>query len=105
MESSHVDCSEQVERRAMATTRYTDEEIARRAEALYEREIRPKVEGENKGKILVIDIETGAYEIDDDLLQAAHRVRAKNPGAVLYSLRIGFPALAKMGGSWGVAGR
>ena len=99
MESSHVDCSEQVERRAMATTRYTDEEIARRAEALYEREIRPKVEGENKGKILVIDIVLVVA------LQAAHRVRAKNPGAVLYSLRIGFPALAKMGGSWGVAGR
>jgi hypothetical protein len=89
----------------MATTQYTDEEIARRAEELYDRKIRPKVEAENKGKILVIDIETGAYEIDDDLLRAAHRVRAKNPNAVLYSLRIGFPALAKMGGSWGIAGK
>jgi hypothetical protein len=88
----------------MATTLYTDEEIARRAEDLYERQIRSKVEAENKGRILVIDIETGSYEIDDDLLTAAHRARAKNPDAVLYSLRIGYPALAKMGGSWGAKG-
>jgi hypothetical protein len=88
----------------MTRTHYTDGEIARRGEELYDREIRPKVEAKNKGKILVIDVETGDYEIDDDLLRAAHRLRAKKPNAVLYSLRIGYPALAKMGGSWGVAG-
>jgi hypothetical protein len=87
----------------MRPTRYSNEEIVRRAEELYEREIRARVEEEHKGRILVMDIESGAYEIDDDLLKAAHRLRAKNPNAVLYSMRIGFPALAKMGGSWGVA--
>ena len=33
----------------------------------YKREIKSKIdEEENKGKVLVIDIETGQYEIDED---------------------------------------
>jgi hypothetical protein len=52
-------------------------------------------------KALVIDIETGEYEIDDDGLAAAHRARAKHPDAALYAMRIGYPAYAKIGG-WGL---
>ena len=85
----------------MAHPRYTKEEIARRGQELYEREIRAKVEEGNKGKVVIVDIETGDYEIDDDQLSAAHRACAKHPGAVLYGTRIGYPALAKIGGGWG----
>jgi len=63
------------------------------------------VEPGNRGKIVVINVETGAYEMDDDHLTAVQRARAKNPDALLYSLRIGFPAVDKIGGSWGVARR
>lgn len=41
------------------------EEVARRAKQLYENEIRLKVEvEENIGKMVIIDIETGDYEVD-----------------------------------------
>ena len=42
----------------------TTEEIARRGEEIYERDLRANLETEeNRGKFLIIDIATGAYEI------------------------------------------
>ncbi len=84
----------------METTRYTKEEIVRRGKELYEQQIRAKVEEGNKGKILVIDIETGDYEIDEDHLAANQRARAKHLNAVLFGMRIGYPTLGKIGGGW-----
>jgi len=89
----------------MGHPHYTTEEIVARGKELYEQKIRPKVEEDNIGKILVVDIETGEYEIDDDHLKATQRALAKHPGAVLYSLRIGYPSLGKMGGGWAAVQR
>ena len=47
---------------------------------------------------MVIDIETGDYELDADDLAATKRALAKRPGAVLYGLRIGSPAAYRLGG-------
>jgi hypothetical protein len=89
---------------AMGHPRYSKEEIVRRGEELYEQQIRGQIDEENnKGKALVIDIETGDYEIDEDGLEAAHRARAKHPDAALYAMRIGYPAYSKIGGGWGAA--
>jgi hypothetical protein len=44
----------------------TGEEIARRGKKLYERTIRAQVEPEHKGKLLVLNLETGEYEMDAD---------------------------------------
>ncbi len=65
---------------------------------MYEQQIRLKVENESKGKYLVLDIETGEYEIDDDDLIATKRVMARRPDAILYGLRIGYPAAYRLGG-------
>lgn len=75
---------------------YTTEEVGQRGRALYERQIRDAVETEHRGKFLVVDITTGAFEIDDDL-SASERVLAKNPKAILYGLRIGYPAAYRVG--------
>lgn len=75
------------------------EEIDSRGQELYDQTIRAQVETEdNIGKIIVIDIETGAYEIDKDGLTASHRALAKHPGAALYGLRIGYDAVEGFGG-------
>jgi hypothetical protein len=84
----------------MGHPRYSKDEIIRRGEELYEQRIRAQVEEQNIGRILVVDIETGEYEIDDDHLEATRRALAKHPGAALYSLRIGYPTLGKIGGGW-----
>jgi hypothetical protein len=85
----------------MGHPRYNADEIVRRGKELYERDIRSKVEAGNKGKILVIDIETGEYEIDDNPVTAAERVRAQHPDAALFAMRIGYPTMGRLGArSW-----
>lgn len=44
--------------------RYSKQEFARLGNQIYERDIRPQVEANNLGKIVAIDIETGAWEMD-----------------------------------------
>jgi hypothetical protein len=85
----------------MPATKYTRDEVAARGEAIYERDIRTKVEGKHRGEFLVLDIETGEYEIDRDDLAATRRALAKRPGAVLYGLRIGYPSAYHLGGFTG----
>jgi hypothetical protein len=77
---------------------YTTEEVGRLGRELYERDIRPKVEKDNRGRYLVLDILTGQYEIADDDLIASDRLIEKKPDAILYGLRIGYPAAYRLGG-------
>jgi hypothetical protein len=46
---------------------------------------------------VVVDIETGDYEIDADDLAATKRALAKRPDAVLYGVRIGYPTAYRLG--------
>jgi hypothetical protein len=62
---------------------YSKEEFARRGEEIYERDVRPRVEAGDEGKFVVIDIDTGAYEIDEDELAASDRLFARNSDAQL----------------------
>jgi hypothetical protein len=77
--------------------RYTSQEIVRRGEEIYARQIRDQVEAKHKGQFLVLDIETGDYEIDSDELAAVDRAKARHPDAALYVLRVGFPTAVKLG--------
>jgi hypothetical protein len=83
----------------MSRTQYTSEEIVRRGQVLYEQEIRPKVEAEHKGKYLIINVETGEYELDADDLVASKRAKARFPDAPLFTVRIGYPTAYRLGGS------
>ncbi len=82
----------------MPYTNYTSTEVASRGDAIYRREIRAKVEPKHNGKFLVIDIETGEYEMNGDDLVATKRLLAKHPNAVVYGLQIGFPTAYRIGG-------
>ena len=67
-----------------------------------EQQIRNKVKAKYKGKFLVIDIETGEYEVDADDLMTTKRLLAKRPDAILYGLRIGFLTPYQIGGHFSV---
>lgn len=83
----------------MPHPRISNEEIDHLGQDLYKNVIRNKVDlPENIGKQVVIDVETGEYDIDDDGLQASKRLMAKHPGAALYGLRIGYDAVYSIGG-------
>ena len=81
----------------MPHPRFTSEEIAQRGHLLYEQRIQNEVGDESRGKFLVIDIETGQYEIDASDLEAMQRARARNPDAALYVMRIGFRTAYRLG--------
>ena len=82
----------------MPYSKYSPAEVEVRGEAIYEQRLRGLLETGNKGKFVVIDIETAEYEIDQDDLQATKRALAKRPSAVLYGLRIGYPTAYTLGG-------
>jgi hypothetical protein len=82
----------------MGHPRFTAEEIGARARALYEQSIRAKVEAEHRGKYLVIDIETGEYEIGEDYLTLSRELQARHADAALHIIRIGYPTAGRIGG-------
>ncbi len=84
----------------MAATRprYSKEEFARRGDAIYERDLRSVLEPDRNGEFVVIDIETGAYEVDADELAAADRLAARVPKAQVWLRRVGYPYAGKFGG-------
>jgi len=73
------------------------EEVAARGRAIYEQAIRDKVEADNRGKYLVIDINTGEYEMDEDDVAAMKRAAANHPDGVLYGMRVGYPTMGRIG--------
>jgi hypothetical protein len=76
------------------------DKIAQLGQELYERHIRAQVEvAENIGKIVSIDIETGEYEVGDELVETSLRSQAKHPHALLWAERIGFDAVYAVGGT------
>jgi hypothetical protein len=84
----------------MDHSRLSGEEVARRGDALYESEIKDQVESEdNVGKIVSIDIETGAYEVGDDPVDTARRIQERHPKAEIWTRRIGYNAVYAVGGS------
>jgi hypothetical protein len=75
-----------------------NKEIYKRGHAFYEDKLRQIVEKEeNIGKIIAIDVESGDYEIDADLLTAGFRLKTRHPDAVLWSERIGYNAVYALG--------
>ena len=68
-----------------------------RGEAIYEQSIRGRVEGTAQGKIVVIDVESGDFEIDSDDASATARLLERCPDAVTFAVRVGHPATYRMG--------
>lgn len=77
--------------------RYSKEEMARRGQELYESQVREQVEAGNEGKIVAIDIETGAFEVDDYVIPATDRLFERYPDAQPWGIRIGHPAVYHFG--------
>jgi len=72
---------------------------AERGQALYDAEIRARVEEEHRGKFLILDVNTGDYEIDAEDITASERLLARRPDAVLFGVRVGYRAAYRLGGN------
>lgn len=84
----------------MAHPRLSGEEITQRGKELYRSRIRAEVETtDNIGKLVSINVETGDYEIGDDLIATSRRLQAKQADAAIWTERIGFNAVYAVGGT------
>lgn len=73
------------------------EKLSHRAWEIYNADIKHLVEPEHNGKYLVLNVETGYYEIDERLGQADERILAKyqypkGTKPPHFAFRIGYPA-------------
>ena len=74
------------------------DEIVTRGKEIYEQQLRDKLEAQNIGKFLVIDVETGEYEMDEDDLAASLRAYDKKPEGARFGMRIGYRTSGTLGG-------
>jgi hypothetical protein len=72
------------------------EVIARLGQEAYERIVQPLLKDEDKGKFVVVNAETGAFELDADSHIAVRRLYARVPDAQPWLVRVGYAATHKI---------
>ena len=82
----------------MRQPRYSEGEHARRGTQLYEQQVRHQLPEGSEGKIVAIDVETGAFEVADDALTASERLFAAHPVAQPWFVRVGHRTVHRFGG-------
>ena len=65
------------------------ESVCSRARALYDTEICHLVEPLHTGKFIAVEPDTGEYEIDEELIAASRKLKARRPDSLSCILRIG----------------
>jgi hypothetical protein len=78
---------------------YSKEEFARLGDEIYQRDIYPHLQADSAGKIVAIDIVTGAWEIDDDEISACSRLEKRYPNAQTWIVKVGSRYVRRFGSS------
>jgi hypothetical protein len=73
-------------------------ERGHRARKIYDQLCRTIETPDRIGQMIVIDPETGDYEIGPNEIEASRQLQKRKPGARLYGLRIGYKVAVSFGG-------
>jgi hypothetical protein len=76
---------------------HTKEEFAHRGEEIYRRDLKSKLEPGAAGQFVVIDIESGDYEIDTDEILASDRLLTRCPRGQFWLRRVGQESARRFG--------
>jgi len=79
--------------------RYSAEETARRGDEIYDSHVRAQLEAEHRGKVVAIDVDTGAYALGETAVAASAQLLAEHPDAQVWLARVGHRALHRIGSS------
>ena len=82
----------------MAIPSHNRKPIAAKAHAIYDAELRHKVEPYESGKFLSLDVDTGDYEIHSSNVIASNRLHDRRPGARVFTFKIGYSTMGRFGG-------
>jgi len=69
----------------------------RKAETIYRKKLKPKLERKYRGRIVAIDVDSGDYFVGRTVLEAIEKGRRRHPGKIFYAVRIGYPAVHSLG--------
>ena len=67
------------------------EVMARKAEELFHSKIKQQVTGRSPNDYVLIDVDSGDFEVDADELSAAERLQARRPDALVWCRKVGSP--------------
>ena len=62
--------------------------------------LQSKLEAEAWGRVVVIDVKSGDYEIAENHLAAALRLRERRPGAYTWAERVGYSTVTRLGAGY-----
>ena len=77
--------------------KYPGEIIVERGEIIYQEKLQHLNRPENVGKYLMIDIESGNYEMGDNDLEVSRRAHEKYPDGEFYGMLIGYRGTGAFG--------
>jgi len=77
---------------------YQPGEIGALGQKIYQEQIKSLVYPAEKGKFLIIDVESGDYELDEKAIVASKRLRQRRPDAVNFGMKVGYVAAIHFGG-------
>jgi hypothetical protein len=72
-----------------ASPKHSMKEFARRGDAIYDGDLRSRLEPAHNGNFVAIDIDTGQYEVDASEIAASDRLRERLPNAQVWMKRVG----------------
>ena len=81
----------------MRQPRYNREEHARRGDDIHERHVPPQVEASHQGKIVAIEVDTGAFEVAEDTVTASQCLLSRYQDAQIWCVRIGHRGVHRFG--------
>lgn len=71
-------------------------DVARLGRDLYARVVQPQLRPDDDGNYVAIDVDTGAFEIDESDIEAVMRLHTRRAGARVWLERAGWPAACKI---------
>jgi hypothetical protein len=84
---------------AATSTRRPLDELCRLGDEIFRTRIQPKLGPEFDGKFVVIDVDTGEYEIDDKEYPAFAKLDARFPDSDKFLARAGYRGACSFGGA------
>ncbi len=81
---------------ATATLELSAEEVVRLGKEIYYRDILPHLAAGSEGRVVAIDVRSGAYEMAETGFASAARLRERKPDAEVFFMRVGFPTMARI---------
>ncbi len=77
------------------------EEVTRRGDEIYERDLKEKLEATDRERLVAIDVTTGSYSLGDTVLKASASLQQEHGAdpTNIWILRIGSKAVHRLGRS------